>query len=290
MAFAWLVIAAAPSLAESGELKRGQYLFYAAGCKGCHTDVKNKGKPLAGGRRLKTPFGTYYSPNITPDKKTGIGKWTDADFVRALRQGIAPDGGHYFPVFPYPSYSGITDRDILDIKAYIFSTAPVRAINRPHDVSPPFGWRFLLPLWKALYFTPEPFQAEPARSKQWNRGAYLVRALAHCGECHTPRNLLGAVITAKELAGNSQGPDGGIVPNITPDKKTGIGKWSHGDLEDLLDSGMLPDGDFAGSEMGEVIDQSTSRLTKADRKAIVDYIRSIAPVENRLEAKKKKKK
>jgi mono/diheme cytochrome c family protein len=288
-ALAWLVTAG-PVLANDGDAKRGKYLFDAAGCLGCHTDAKFKGKPLAGGRRLKTPFGTYYSPNITPDEKIGIGKWTDADFIRALRLGVSPDGSHYFPVFPYPSYTGVTDRDLLDIKAYIFTTPPVSKANREHKAMPPFGSRLLLGPWKALNFTPGPFKPDPKRTQEWNRGAYLVRALGHCGECHSPRNLLGAIKPGMELAGTAQGPDGGVVPNITPDKKTGIGKWSRADLEDFLDSGMLPDGDFAGSEMGEVIDNSTSRLTRADRRAMGDYLRSIPPVENRIEAKKKKKK
>ena len=287
---AWLVWAG-PLAAEGGtDAKRGEYLFDAAGCKGCHTDVKNKGKPLAGGRRLKTPFGTYYSPNITPDEETGIGKWTDGDFVRALRLGQAPDGSHYFPVFPYPSYTGITERDLLDIKAYIFTRPPASKPNREHKALPPFGSRLFLPVWKKLNFTSGPFQFDPGRSREWNRGAYLVKALGHCGECHTPRNLLGAKKTNMDMAGTLQGPDGGVVPNITPDRKTGIGRWTKGDLEEFLDSGMLPDGDFTGSDMGEIVDQSTSRLTTTDRKAMVEYLRSIPPVENRIEVKKKKKK
>ena len=281
---------AAEAAGSNADARRGQYLFDAAGCLGCHTDAKSKGKPLSGGRRLNTPFGTYYSPNITPDRETGIGKWTDADFVRALRQGIAPDGGHYFPVFPYPSYSGMSDADMLDIKAYIFTTPPYRAPNKPHETRAPFGSRFLVGPWKALNFTPGPFKPDPARSRQWNRGAYLVRALSHCGECHTPRNLLGTVKPGMDLAGTSDGPDGGAVPNITPHRKTGIGRWSRGDLEEFLSSGMLPDGDFVGSDMGEVIDQSTSRLTQVDLKAMVEYLRSIQPVENRIEIKKNKKK
>ena len=262
---------------------------------GCHTDAKNKGQALAGGRALKTPFGIYYSPNITPDPDTGIGKWSDQDFLRALRNGVAPDGSHYFPVFPYPSYTGMTDRDMLDIKAYIFTLPKQQSPNRPHDVPPPFGWRFLMPVWKTLFFTPGPLRPDPAKSAQWNRGAYLVRAVGHCGECHTPRNLLGAKKPDMHMAGTAEGPDGGTVPNITPDRKTGIGRWSADELEDFLDSGMLPDGDFAGSDMGDVIDQSTSRLSTADRKAMVAYLRSLPAVENRIEskngrAKKKKKK
>ncbi|MBT3306198.1 MAG: c-type cytochrome [Alphaproteobacteria bacterium] len=284
-----LLVGAVPTVTfAQGDVGRGKYLFDAAGCAGCHTDKKGKGALLAGGRPLKTPFGVFYSPNITPDPNSGIGKWSDADFIRAMRHGIAPDGDHYFPVFPYPSYSGMSKDDLLDIKAYLLTTPPKATTNRPHEVAPPFGWRFLLPVWKALYFAPGPFQPTAERSPTWNRGAYLVRAVLHCGECHSPRNPMGGLQTGMEMAGTSQGPTGGIVPNITPDRKTGIGRWSKGELEDFLDSGMLPDGDFAGSEMGEVIDQSTGRLTTADRRAIVAYIRSIAPVENHIAAKKKK--
>lgn len=283
-----LAALAAPAALAASDTARGKYLFDAAGCAGCHTDKKAKGAFLAGGRAIKTPFGTYYSTNITPDKDTGIGKWSDADFIRALRYGVAPDGSHYFPVFPYSSFTGITDRDLLDIKAYIFNLAPVSKPNRQHVTAPPFGTRFFLPVWKALNFTPGPFQPNPERGKSWNRGAYLVRALGHCAECHTPRNLLGAMETGMDMAGTRRGPKDGIIPNITPHRKTGIGKWIKGDLEEYLSSGMLPDGDFAGSDMGEVIDQSTSRLTVADRKAMVEYLESIAPVENRIEARKKK--
>lgn len=283
-----LLALASPAVQAAGDAVRGKGLFDAAGCAGCHTDKKGKGAFVAGGRVLKTPFGVFYSPNITPDPIAGIGRWSDRDFIRALRHGVAPDGRHYFPVFPYPSYTRITDADLLDIKAYLFTLAPSPRVNRPHDVPPPFGWRFLLPLWKALYFTPGPLQPDRKRGEAWNRGAYLVRALGHCAECHTPRNLLGAINTDMDMAGTVQGPLGGVIPNITPDRKTGIGRWFKGDLEEFLDSGMLPDGDFAGSEMGEVIDQSTSRLTAADRKAIAEYLAAIPPVENRIEAKKKK--
>ncbi len=287
-----VLIAAAPALggggAAGGDIKRGKYLFDAAGCAGCHTDKKGKGAFLAGGRELKTPFGVFYSPNITPDPNNGIGKWSDADFIRALRQGISPDGGHYFPVFPFPSYTGITDGDLTDIWAYIFTTTPVATPNRPHEVAAPFGWRFLLPVWKALYFTPGPFRPDPAENDEWNRGAYLVRALGHCGECHTPRNVMGAMRTDMTLAGTSQGPLGGLIPNITPDKTTGIGRWPDGDLKELFQSGMLPDGDFVGSEMGEVIDQATSRMKDTDIKAMIQYLRSLPPVQNKIESKKKK--
>ncbi len=284
-----VMAAAAPSLAGSGDAGRGKYLFDAAGCAGCHTDKKNKGAPLAGGRKLKTPFGVFHSPNISPDPDNGIGRWSDADFIRALREGVAPDGRHYFPVFPYPSYTGITDADMIDLKAYIFTLPPAPAPNKPHDVAAPFGWRFLLPIWKALYFSPGPFRPEPGKSAAWNRGRYLVRALGHCGECHTPRDGLGGPKNEMAFAGTGKAPGGGIVPNITPDKKTGIGRWSDADLEELFESGMLPDGDFVGGDMGEVVDRTTSRLNVQDIKSMIVYLRALRPVENKIEPKKKKK-
>jgi len=280
----WLV-AAGPARGAA-DPERGAYLFAAAGCKGCHTDVKGKGPPLAGGRRLKTPFGVFVTPNITPDPETGIGKWTDRDFIRALRDGVAPDGRHYFPAFPYPSYTRISDRDLLDLKAHLFRQPPVARPNAPHELPPPFGWRFLVGAWKALYFRPGPFRPDPARSGQWNRGAYLVTALGHCGECHTPRNALGAVKPDMTLAGTTRGPDGGIVPNITPDKETGIGRWSESDVRSVLKSGMLPDADFVGGAMGEVVDETTGRLSGPDLDAVTAYLRALRPVRHRVEKKK----
>ena len=180
-----------PAAADEDAVMHGEYLVRAGGCFSCHTAAG--GQKLAGGRALATPFGTFYSPNITPDPQTGIGRWTDAQFVRALREGVRPDGANYFPVFPYPSFTGITDDDALAIKAYLFSRPPVRQQNRPHDVAFPISKRFLQTGWKLLFFTPGPFEPAPERSAAYNRGAYLVSALAHCGECHTPRNFLGAM-------------------------------------------------------------------------------------------------
>jgi len=182
-----LVVPAAAAAANEDAVTRGEYLVRAGGCFSCHTAAG--GKKLAGGRAFSTPFGTFYSPNITPDPETGIGRWTDAQFLRALREGVRPDGANYFPVFPYPSFTGITDSDALAIKAYLFSLPPVHRENLTHDVRFPFSWRFLQTGWKLLFFTPGPFQPAPDRSVSYNRGAYRVTALAHCGECHTPRNF-----------------------------------------------------------------------------------------------------
>ncbi|MCH6587075.1 MAG: cytochrome c [Proteobacteria bacterium] len=269
----------AEALARGAAVARGAYVFRAAGCTGCHTDPKRKHEPLAGGPALETPFGTFYGPNISPDPEHGIGRWSDADFLRALREGLAPDGRHYYPVFPYPSYSGMTERDALDLKAYIFSLAPVARPNRPHEVSFPFEFRFLLGAWKALYFAPRRFAPDPARDAQWNRGAYLVEHLGHCGECHTPRDFLGAKDEDRKLAGNPKGPDGKKVPNITPDPEDGIGRWRAGDLTYYLKTGFRPpDGDVAGGAMSGVIEDATAHLSDADRAAIAAYLSSLSPI------------
>jgi len=254
----------------------GAYLANAAGCETCHTDKEHGGRRYAGGRALTTPFGIYYSPNITPDPETGIGRWTDAQFLTALHEGVAPDGANYFPVFPYPSFTGITDDDALAIKAYLFSLPPVRQTNRRHDASFPFSSRFLVSVWKLLYFEPGTFQPRPDRSAEYNRGDYLVTALAHCGECHTPRNWLGAMEEGAFLSGTRSGPDGKKVPNITPDTTTGIGKWSEDDIVNLLKDGQTPDFDFVGGAMHEIVDD-TARLTDADRRAIAVFLKSVPP-------------
>ncbi len=264
---------------ESGDPdRRGAYLTAAAGCAACHSDPKRKDLPFAGGAALKTPFGSFYAPNITPDPEHGIGRWSDAQFLAALRQGRAPDGGHYYPAFPYTSYAGLRTRDALDIKAYLATLAPVARPSRRHRVSFPFNLRFLLGIWKSLFFEPRPFAAEPARGAVWNRGAYLVRHLGHCGECHTARNLLGARDASRELAGNLKGPNGKKVANITPHPKDGLGGWRAGDITYYLKTGFLPDGDFAGGAMVEVIESTTSQLTDADRAAISVYLQSLPPM------------
>lgn len=295
--FIWLVLAVfwlaplpSPAAERDAEaVGRGAYLFAIAGCAGCHTDVKGKGPLLAGGRAIKTPFGTFYGPNITPDPEYGIGKWSDADFIRALRRGIAPGGGHYFPVFPYTSFTAMTDRDMLALKTYIFTLAPVARANRPHAVVFPLGWRLLQFFWKWLYFEPGPHRPDPARSAEWNRGAYLVRAVSHCGECHTPRGRLGGKLHDMAFAGTDDGPEGEAVPNITPDRETGIGEWEAEEIADFLETGQLPDGDFAGSLMAEAIEGGLDRLTSRDRAAIAAYLGSLRPVRNPIGRAGKKK-
>jgi mono/diheme cytochrome c family protein len=275
----------APTAADAPAAVRGAYLANAADCEGCHTDREHGGQPYAGGRALATPFGTFYSPNITPDPETGIGRWSDQQFLRALRDGVRPDGANYFPVFPYPSFTNITDADARAIKAYLFSLPAVRQANRAHDVSFPVSWRFLQDGWKLLFFNPGPFRPAPERSEAYNRGAYLVTSLAHCGECHTPRNWFGATEPDRFLAGNPNGPDGKKVPNITPDPRTGIGRWSAEDIETLLRDGHTPEFDFVGGAMSEVV-KSIARLTDEDRQAIALYLRSLPAIPSQASAGK----
>ncbi len=285
----WIVITATPIVAADNVMQRGEYLFRAAGCAVCHTDKKHHGTPLAGGRALKTPFGTFYTPNITPDPETGIGNWSEAEFVRALRTGVDDAGEPLYPAFPYTSYTQLTDADLHAIKTYLFSQKPVRQINKEHELPWYLRFRPLIKVWQMLFFTSGPFQPQSDQSPTWNRGAYLATVVAHCGECHTPRNSLGALNKSLPYAGTPNGVDGTIVPNITPDKPTGIGTWSQSDLTEYLDSGATPDGDYAGDIMADVIDDSLHFLTIDDRKAIVAYVMSLAPIQDEMLEKKKTK-
>ena len=279
-----LVLAGEAAAAPADAISRGTYLVRAGGCVSCHTVPG--GTPFAGGRALATPFGTFYSPNITPDRQTGIGGWSDADFLRALHEGVRPDGANYFPVFPYPSFTRITDEDALAIKAYLFSLSPVRQPNRRHDVSFPFSWRFLQNVWKLLFFESGPFRSDPGQTENHNRGAYLVTALAHCGECHTPRNFLGAPNRDRELSGTQDGPDGRSVPNITPDPATGIGGWERSGLAELLKTRATPDGSEVKGAMREAIQDGLKYLSATDLDAIAEYVLSQKPIIHEVPSKR----
>ncbi|TCS62945.1 cytochrome c [Varunaivibrio sulfuroxidans] len=266
---------------------RGRYLAAAAGCEGCHTDKASHGAPFAGGRAFKTPYGTFYSPNITPDPAHGIGAWSQTDLVRALRQGIGPKGRHFYPVFPYPAFTLMTTRDMADIYAYLRSLAPQPRKNRPHDLKFLYTFRSAMFFWNALYLHKGPMAADPGHDARWNRGAYLARALGHCDACHTPRNALGGKNEAMAYAGTKSNPEGVAVPNITSDHKTGIGKWSAGDLKMLFQIGMLPDGDFVGGVMAEVVTRETSKLSGPDLDALIAYVKSIPAIKNTISKTKK---
>lgn len=286
--FLGLLFAAPPALAveplpADALIKQGEYMYRAAGCQGCHTDAKNHGKPLAGGHVLPTPFGTFYSPNITPDLETGIGRWSELDFIRALRDGVSPSGDNYYPSFPYPAYTKLTDDDLRALWAYLKTQPAVKQVNRRHDLNWYTRARSFVSSWKRLYFTAGAYRPDAARSATWNRGAYLAEAAAHCGECHTPRGALGGVKDSMHYAGTREGPDHSVVPNITPDKKTGIGRWRAGELAEYLETGMQPDGDSAGDLMAEVIDNGLRHLRKDDLAAIAEYVLSLPPVEHSVQ-------
>ena len=255
-----------------GDAKRGEYIAKAGGCLGCHTEAKDKAVPYAGGRALKTPFGTFYGPNITPHASAGLGRWSEADFVGAIRMGLRPDGAHYFPAFPYPSFTRISDADLRDLWAYLRSLPPSPRASQAHDLRFPFGWRFLVLGWKWLFFSPRPFSPDAKRSAALNRGDYLVSALGHCSECHTPRNFLGGPKRARHLAGTAKGPDGKAVANLTP---ANLKKWGDAELKDFLQTGITSDGDVVAETMGEVIRNTTSQLTPQDLAAVIGYLRSL---------------
>jgi mono/diheme cytochrome c family protein len=258
--------------ADEAAVKRGEYIFHAAGCESCHTDRKANGPFLAGGPAIKTDFGTFYGPNITPHPERGIGTWTDAQFDRALRHGRDRDGDYLFPVFPYTSFTFMTDADVKDLRAYLATVPPSDTPSKPNEISFPFSWRFLQLGWRWLNFTEGPYVPDRTQSEEWNRGAYLVTALTHCGECHTPRTLTGGLDRDKWMGGNPDGPDGTNIPNIAGSK------WSEDEIAEYLSSGLTPDGDVAGSLMSDVIEHSTSKLTPEDRKAIAVYVKSLKPV------------
>ena len=283
---AGLIAAAEVRAADAESIARGKYLYEAADCYSCHGGPrggKNSGNPAgsarlpSGGLGLDTPFGTFRSPNITPDKQYGIGAWRQAEFKAALRNGIGRNGEYLFPVFPYTSFTKLTDRDMEDMYAYIMTLPAVPLPNKPHEAKPPFSWRALLIFWRELFFTAGPMRAVPARGEDWNRGNYLVNAVAHCQECHTPRNFLGGLKLSRSFSGNIGGPDKQNAPNITSDVKTGIGDWSVADIEQLLKTGMTPDSDIIGAGMKAVV-QGTSKLTDADRHAMAIYLKSIPPI------------
>ena len=272
--FALASFSSASLAAAAGDPKHGEYVVRLGGCLGCHTEDKKDAVPFAGGRALKTTFGTFFGPNITPHPQAGIGRWTEAEFMRAMRHGTRPDGANYLPALPYPSFTKISDNDLRDLWAYLRTLPQSSRANRRHEPRLFFGWRFLVPVWKWLYFTPGPFMNIPGVSEVINRGAYLVQALGHCGECHTPRNFLGGPIRSRLLAGG-MGPDDKRTPNLTP---TRLKQWNDGELKKFLLTGVTPDDEEAAELMDEVIRNTTSQLTPGDLAALMAYLRSLPPI------------
>jgi len=272
---------AAPAFAQAPPdpalVERGAYLAIAGNCAGCHTAAAAGSPELAGGRPLKTPFGILHAPNITPDRDHGLGGWTEAQFIRAMREGIAPDGTSYYPAFPFTSYTKMTDSDIRALWAWL-RTIPANAqANRPQELRFPFNYRTLLLPWRALFFRDERFTPDPIASAAWNRGAYIANALGHCGECHTERNRLGATRPSRAYAGSLDNAEGEGVPNVTP-HPDGLAEWTESDIAWYLEAGTTPDYEPAGGLMAEVIRGSTRRLTSDDRKAIATYLKSLPPL------------
>jgi mono/diheme cytochrome c family protein len=261
------------SVLAQADAKRGLYLSKAGGCVGCHTEDKQEAPPYAGGRELKTPFGTFYGPNITPHPQAGIGRWSEQAFFRAMRQGARPDGAHYYPAFPYTSFTRITDQDLRDLWAYLRSLPQSSRENRPHELGWPYRWRRLIWGWKWLFFEPGAFKPDPSKSDQVNRGAYLSNALGHCGECHTPRNFLGGPQKNRYLAGAKVGE--ATATNLTP---TRLKKVSDDYLREVLQTGLTPDGDILSEAMGEVVRNTTGQLTREDLDALIAYLRSLPPL------------
>jgi mono/diheme cytochrome c family protein len=257
--------------AGPGDPGHGAYLARMAGCIACHTDSEAGGAPLAGGLRLPTGFGEFYSPNLTTDADHGIGAWTVTDFAKAVRQGVSPDGRPYYPAFPFPFYARLSDQDVADLWAAFQTVPAVPNPSKPQDMRFPFSFREGLKLWRAAFLNTGPFPPEPEKSDLWNRGKYIVEGPAHCGACHTPRNFAGARQAELRLHGATGLPDGGKSPPITAEalKRNG---WTVDTLKYALKTGILPDGDAFGGSMGEVVRDGTSFLTDQDLTAIATYL------------------
>jgi mono/diheme cytochrome c family protein len=269
-------LAGAPTNAQI--VARGEYLTKAADCVACHT-ARGGGKPFAGGLEFTLPFGKLFAPNITPDPETGIGKWTDEQFVRAMHDGIRNDGKNLYPAFPYTSYTQLSRRDVLAVKAYIFSLPPVSQKNKEPELWFPFNQRWAMGFWNAVFFKNQRFEADPSKSRTWNSGAYMAIALEHCAECHTPRNLGFALEHDNEMAGEVI--QGWRAPNLTSDSVHGLGAWSNNEIADYLMNGHSDGRGSAAGPMGEAVENSLQYMNRADIDALVTYLRDIPAKEGR---------
>ena len=281
LTLAALASTASAQVPSATDIARGKYVFGATGGCGCHTVPKQPAN--AGGRRYDGPFGTVYSTNITPDRETGIGSWTDEQIITAIRLGRRPNGERLIPVHPYTTFNGMIADDLQALVAFLRTVPAVKLANQPKKISVPMFESVFLPAWLAA-FAPKETPPTSAPTSGTARGEYLVRAVGHCGECHTPRTMTMATDNSRFLAGNPKGPEDSEVPNITPDKTTGL-RWTEEEIADYLATGNKPDGDVAGGLMGEVIDGTLAGykdLTKADRLAIARYLKTIPAVKNKI--------
>lgn len=259
-----------------GDAERGERVFWAAGCAGCHAafDATGEGKLLlGGGQRFPSPFGTFLAPNISPDPDHGIGGWSALDLANAMLRGVSPEGRHYFPAFPYTSYTRAEPKDVVDLHAFLMTLPSVTTPSLPHEVGFPFSIRRNLGGWKLLFLN-DAWAVEGDLTAEETQGRYLVEALGHCGECHTPRNSLGGSDRSRWLAGGPIPAGEGSFPNITPAKLT----WSTDEIVEYLTSGFTPDFDTASGHMALVV-ENTARLPVEDRAAIAAYLKKVAPVE-----------
>jgi mono/diheme cytochrome c family protein len=265
------VLATMPDSQAFEQIERGRYLATAADCVACHT-VLDTGKPFAGGRPIETPFGNIVSPNITPDRDTGIGAWTDDEFDNAVRRGIRPNGARFYPAMPFTAYTMMSREDVLAIRAYLKTVAPVHNVVVPNTLPFPFNIRAAMRVWNALYFTDGEFRPDSQKSAEWNRGAYLVQGPGHCAGCHTPKSFLGGDKTSEYLRGSYL--QGWFAPNITNDARTGLGNWSASDVATYLKTGHNHVTAATGP-MAEVVTYSTSQMTDSDLAAIATYLKSL---------------
>ncbi|MGD9617244.1 MAG: cytochrome c [Alphaproteobacteria bacterium] len=274
-ALAAIVLLGGTAPSRAADPAHGRYLAEAAGCSRCHTATEAGAPAYAGGRGFDTEFGVVTAPNITPDRATGIGGWSTADFIRAMRWGIAPDDSHYVPVFPFPYYNRLTDRDLADIKAFLDSLPPVSVPDPPSAGSMALWERARAAVAVAATPLPGPWPDDPTQNPAGNRGAYLVATIGRCGECHTPRTWLGAPDPDRFLMGGID-RNGRRAPNITASREAGIGNWSTDDIVTMLTDGTTPNFDEVGGSMAEIV-RNTARLSEEDRHAIAVYLQSVRP-------------
>lgn len=276
LAFAILVSAAAPASAEFPDkqsfelIEHGRYMARAADCGACHTAPG--GEEFAGGGALETPFGTLLAPNITPDVATGIGAWTDDDFINAMQNGIGHGGMHLYPAMPYTYYTRMTRDDVIAVRAFLDTVQPVRNAVQANQLPFPFNQREAMAGWNALYFKPGVFKPDPAKSAEWNRGAYLVEGAEHCGLCHTPKNAMGGDETSRFMQGSVL--ENWFAPNLTGDRRLGLGEWTVDDIALYLKTGRNRF-DTASGPMADAVTHSTSHLTEVDLRAIAVYLKSL---------------
>ena len=260
---------------HSPNLDNGKTMFLIGGCASCHaTPEQDDPTRLGGGMGLKSPFGIFYAPNISPDPSDGIGRWSEADFVTAVVKGTSPDRQHLYPAFPYTSYQRMKLDDVRDLFAYLKTLPAVQVPSKANELPFPFNIRRTIGVWKILYLDGKTFEPDPAKDAAWNRGAYLVNGPGHCAECHSPRDFLGGIVARQRFAGGPDPGGEGSIPNITQRE---LRDWSAKDIAEMLETGMTPD-DKVGGAMAEVV-RNTARLSADDRAAIATYVKSLPPVE-----------